>query len=191
MNKMTPHHRQRKDRLFCNNGFTLMELLFVIAIIGILASVVVLSVLQGREAAYLSKAKQELANINVALQLYSSDNNGNYPPDVFRDIPPGLEEYLAPEAWPNAAWPGSVFDWENWDDPDTGEKIYQISIRFCEIGDSSNCRFPNRDWADDFDHESAVFYCVSGACRSYIHQPPDHPGYCTNCTEHQYPYGIY
>lgn len=116
------------------DGFTVMELLIVIAIIAILASSVIASVRRARESAYFSKAKLEMKSIVGSLELYKDDNGGNFPPDADRDIPPGLEPYLAPGNWPQAAWPGSVFDWDNWDDPITHEKIYQISIRFCPIG---------------------------------------------------------
>ncbi|PIP55557.1 MAG: hypothetical protein COX06_02640 [Candidatus Zambryskibacteria bacterium CG22_combo_CG10-13_8_21_14_all_42_17] len=174
-----------------NKGFTLIELLIVIAIIGILSSVVLSSMRPAREAAYFVKAKKELRSVHESVELYRDANNDNYPADANRDIPPGLEQYLAPGIWPDAAWPGSVFDWENWDDPNTGEKIYQISIRFCPIGEPDECRFPNKDWAENFDISSSVFYCIEGLCRSHIGQPPDHPGYCVNCSEPQYPYGIF
>ena len=162
-------------------GFTLVELLVVIAIIGILSSVVLSSLGRAREAAYSVKAKKELRSIHESLEMYKDENDGNYPSDTNRDIPPGLEQYLAPGIWPDAAWPGSVFDWDNWDDPDTGEKIYQISIRFCPIGEPDECRFPNEEWAQDFDINSSVYYCVSGPCRAHISMPMDHPGYCVNC----------
>ena len=134
-----------------------------------------------REKAYLAKAKKELYSIRESIEFYATDHNNTYPPDTNRDIPPGLEQYLAPGIWPDAAWPGSVFDWENWDDPVTGEKIYQISIRFCPVGQPSQCRFPNETWAQDFDINSAVYYCLQGPCRSHLNQPITHPGYCVNC----------
>jgi prepilin-type N-terminal cleavage/methylation domain-containing protein len=60
-------------------AFTLIELLVVIAIIAILASIalpVYTSVqVKGAQTKALSNAKQ----ISLALRLYASDNNGNYP----------------------------------------------------------------------------------------------------------------
>jgi len=166
-------------------GFTLIELLVVIAIIGTLSGVVVTSLNSARDRAYLSTARSEMKSMASALELYSIDN-GSYPADVSRDIPPGIEPYLAgydTDEWPAAAWPGSVYDWENWNDPDNpGEKIYQISIRFCPVGGSiSSCRFPNEPWAEDFGVNSAVYYCVEGACRSHVSEDSDYPGYCVNC----------
>lgn len=162
-------------------GFSLIEFLIIIAVIGILAAIVVINVRQSRESGYFVAAKQELGSVAQSLELYAMDHNRAYPPDVDRDMPPGLEEYLAPGDWPKAPWPGSVYDWDNWNDPDTGEKIYQISIRFCPYGEPENCNFPNQDWAKDFDYYSSVYYCILGPCRSHISKPIDYPGYCVNC----------
>ena len=173
-------------------GFTLVEVLVVIAIIGILSSVVFSSLGSAMEKARFVKAKSELKSINEALELYRSEHNDSYPPDTNRDIPPGLEDYLSGGAWPSAPWSGSVFDWDNWTDPDTSEKIYQISIRFCPSGGSiGDCNFPNESWANDFDTNSSVFYCIEGACRPHINEDVDYPGYCMNCQENEYPYGIF
>lgn len=163
-------------------AFTLIELLIVVAIIGILASIVIIKVLDVRQGVYLVQARKELMSIRESLELYANDHGGGYPPDSNRDIPPGLETYLAPGIWPDAAWAGSVFDWDNWDDPVTGEKIYQISIRFCPVGQPTLCNFPKQSWAQNFDINSAVYYCISGACRSHLSEPINHPGYCVNCS---------
>ncbi|MFA7302226.1 MAG: type II secretion system protein [Candidatus Paceibacterota bacterium] len=163
------------------HGFTLIEVLIVVAIIGILARYVLPSIKNGLDKAYVARAATELHSINESLEMYKNDHGGNFPPDADRDIPPGLEQYLAPGVWPDAAWPGSVFDWENWIDPISGERIYQISIRFCPVNQPAQCRFPGSDWAQDFDYFSSVYYCISGACRSHINKPLNHPGHCINC----------
>jgi type II secretion system protein G len=59
-------------------GFTLIELLIVIAIIGVLSSVIVASLNQGRIKARDAKRIQDLATIRTALELYYLDN-GYYP----------------------------------------------------------------------------------------------------------------
>ena len=60
-------------------GFTLIELLVVIAIIGVLSSVVLASLntarLKGRDSARI----QSIQSIRLALELYASDHNGQYP----------------------------------------------------------------------------------------------------------------
>lgn len=166
-----------------DRGFTLVELLISISIIGILASVVMPVINTVREDARMVRATSEFRSLETSLQNYLNDND-SYPPDTDRDIPPGLEDYLAPGIWPNAAWPDSVFDWENWEDPDDPSKrILQISVRFCPAGQLDECKFPDTEWAEDFDMHSSVYYCLQGACRSHIDRPESHPGYCVNCRD--------
>ncbi|MDE2031160.1 MAG: prepilin-type N-terminal cleavage/methylation domain-containing protein [Patescibacteria group bacterium] len=168
-------------------GFTLIELLVVIAIISILSSIIISSLRSARERAYYANALQELNSYRTALEFYASDNNGNYPPDVSRGTPSGLEKYLAGGALPTVGpWPGSVFDWDNWQN-DSGvnntEPTYQISIRFCPYGGTlSQCNFPDEPWASCFNVDSSVYYCISGNCRAQQSQPTTYPGYCVNCT---------
>lgn len=162
-----------------NKGFTLIELLTVIAILGVISNIVLSELKKARSSAEFARSKLEFRSIATAINLYAEDNGGTMPPDVSRNLPPGLEEYLAGEDWPNAPWPGSVYDWENWIDPVTGERILQISIRFCT--DVHVCRIPNEPWAAGFDYYSALYYCIEGSCRSHISKPINHPGYCVNC----------
>ena len=167
-------------------GFTLLEIIIVLAIIVILAAVIMGAIGRSREKAYYMRVLSEYDTMVEALEYYR-DDNGDYPPDVSRDIPPGLGSYLAGEQqtyWPEAPWPGSVYDWDNWDDPDhPGEKIYQISIRFCPIGGAlSTCKFPNEPWAHDFGVNSSAYYCLAGNCRAHQYEPVSYPGYCVNCT---------
>jgi len=62
-------------------GFTLIELLVVVAIIGILASVVMGSLFSARQKARDAKRKLEIKQIDTAINLYMSNNNG-LPPDL-------------------------------------------------------------------------------------------------------------
>lgn len=169
-------------KIIANKGFTLIELLIVIAIIGILASSIVLQYGKSVEKSRYARAQSELSSIANGFMLYANDHNGEFPADVSRDIPPELENYISiQKSWPKAAWPGSVLDWDNWTDPDTGEPICQISIRFCPLNHPELCKFPNETWASNFDYYSAAYWCIQGACRSHDSQPIDHPGYCINC----------
>ena len=164
-------------------GFTLIELLVVLAIIGLLASIILASITNARERARSARTKEELQQLDTALELYASDHSGMYPADVTRSLPPGLEAYLPNGTWPNAPWPGSVYDWDNWAPGDLSyapfTQVYQISVRFCT--DINTCTIPNEPWATNFDYYSAAYYCVSGPCRSHSSQPVTYPGYCMNC----------
>lgn len=167
-------------------GFTLIEMLVVIAILAILSAILYPKFLGTKEKAYYARTLSEYDSMRVALEMYKVDHGGAYPPDVDRDVPPGLGAYLAGNtisSWPDAPWPGSVYDWENWQDPDNADKrIYQISIRFCPAGGTlSQCKFPNESWAANFGVNSSVYYCIKGACRSHINEAITYPGYCVNC----------
>ena len=59
-------------------GFTLVELLVVIAIIGILASIIVVSVSSARVKARDARRKADLTQVTAAIQLYYADNHA-YP----------------------------------------------------------------------------------------------------------------
>lgn len=60
------------------DGFTLVELMVVIVIIGLLATVVVINVLPSRDRAMGEKARADIALIEQGLDMYRLDNF-NYP----------------------------------------------------------------------------------------------------------------
>ncbi|MFB3882832.1 MAG: prepilin-type N-terminal cleavage/methylation domain-containing protein [Armatimonadota bacterium] len=62
-------------------GFTLIELLVVIAIIGILAAMVFPVFARARESARKAVCLSNVKNINLAIQMYLSDNNDTCPPE--------------------------------------------------------------------------------------------------------------
>jgi len=60
-------------------GFTLIELMIVIAIIAILAAIFVPNYVRARARAVLSACEENEKNIATALELYAVDNDGCYP----------------------------------------------------------------------------------------------------------------
>ena len=62
-------------------GFTLIELLVVISIIGLLSSIVLASLNTARAKARDAKRKEDLHQIQLALEMYYSAN-GQYPTDI-------------------------------------------------------------------------------------------------------------
>jgi general secretion pathway protein G len=61
-----------------NKGFTLLEILVVIVLLGILATIVLGSYTSSLERSRDSRRKQDLAQVSHALELYYSENN-SYP----------------------------------------------------------------------------------------------------------------
>jgi general secretion pathway protein G len=70
INKSEAYHRQ--------SGFTLIEVMVVVVIIGILAALIVPKIMSRPEQARIVKVKQDIVAIQSALDLYKLDN-GMYP----------------------------------------------------------------------------------------------------------------
>lgn len=78
---MTIHKSIKTLKHKSTAGFTLIELLVVIAIIGILSTLAVVSLGGARERARDSKRLADVRNVQTALEIYFTDNNG-YPAGV-------------------------------------------------------------------------------------------------------------
>lgn len=79
-------------RRSAEHGFTLVELLVVIVIIGLLATIVAINVIPATDKARVEKAKADVATIEQALDQYRLDNL-NYP-----GATEGLQALLSPPA---------------------------------------------------------------------------------------------
>ena len=63
-----------------NRGFTLIELLVVITIIGFLTSIVMIILSDARQKSRDGRRFEDIQQIKNALELYSADKSGHYPP---------------------------------------------------------------------------------------------------------------
>ena len=86
-----------------HGGFTLIEIMVVVVILGILAALIAPNVINRIDDAQAVKAQQDLRAIESALKLYRLDNF-RYP-----DTEDGLEALITPPQDPNARWPAGGY----------------------------------------------------------------------------------
>ncbi len=92
-----PRRRRQKDDVMratrpIENGFTLVELMVVIVILGLLATIVALNVIPLGDQGKVQKAKSDIATIEQALEVYKLQQF-NYPTTA-----DGLQALVAPPA---------------------------------------------------------------------------------------------
>jgi prepilin-type N-terminal cleavage/methylation domain-containing protein len=81
----------RKEKLL--QGFTLVEILVVIGIIGILSTLIFAAVFNHFRKAKITRAIADASVLKIATQLYFKDM-GFYPPDVVMGVDPGFTQQL-------------------------------------------------------------------------------------------------
>lgn len=88
-----PSNRRRQaGRRAAEQGFTLVELMVVIVILGLLATIVAINVIPSGEKAKVIKAKTDIATIEGALDNYKLQN------DVYPTTSQGLEALVSAPA---------------------------------------------------------------------------------------------
>lgn len=76
-------------RVSSRKGFTLIELMIVIAIIAILAAILVPNFIRARAQGQVTSCKSNLKNIGTACEMYATDNGGRYPKTLDALLDPG------------------------------------------------------------------------------------------------------
>lgn len=85
-------------------GFTLVELVVVVLILGILAAVAAPKIITNSSEAEESSISQTLASIRDALELYNAQKaSGGYPQGTSDDIHTKLDDYLRGASFPKAS----------------------------------------------------------------------------------------
>ena len=67
--RKTPRRHLKREE-----GFSLVELMVVIVIIGLLATIVIINVMPAADRAALTKARADVATLGQALEMYRLDN---------------------------------------------------------------------------------------------------------------------
>jgi type IV pilus assembly protein PilA len=74
-------------------GFTLVEIMIVVAIIALLAAIAIPNLLSARKTANEAAAKASVRSLSTAAETYASGHSGNYPGDTT-----ALAEYISTAA---------------------------------------------------------------------------------------------
>jgi general secretion pathway protein G len=80
----------KTSRIRRSHGFTLIEVMVVVVILGILAAIIVPRIMDAPDKARVAKAKQDIAALQSALNMYKLDNY------VYPSTQQGLEALVAP-----------------------------------------------------------------------------------------------
>ena len=107
-----PGRMAQRTRKLAQAGFTLIELMVVLVIIGVLAALIVPNVLDRADDARVTAARTDVNNLMQALKLYKLDNQ-RYPTGeqglqaliakpTAMPVPPNWKPYL--EKLPNDPW---------------------------------------------------------------------------------------
>lgn len=94
-------------------GFTLVEIMVVVAIVGLLATVAIPSLMRARTESRIASFANNLRLSLDAFELYAIER-GNYPADATRGVvPPGMADYLPKKVdWALPTPLGGKWDWE-------------------------------------------------------------------------------
>jgi general secretion pathway protein G len=98
--------RNIRSRRAAHSGFTLAEMMVVIVIIGLLATLVVPNVIQKIAVAFGGKAKSDIIAIESALKEYAIQNGGKYPDSLEVLVTPDANghTYLEGKKLPKDPW---------------------------------------------------------------------------------------
>lgn len=150
-------------------GFTLMELLVVLAIIGLLSAIAYGALHASRSKANDAKVKTQLSEARKSAEVYFHNNNGSYTASTmpspasactgvfFTDIPSGMNEILGK----STSWPtGTTLSCHSTD------SAYIITASLSGAG-SCNPSGPNT-------HTCTNYWCVDsrGASKAVAGHPP-------------------
>ena len=117
-----------REQLDCK-GFTLIELMIAIAIIGILAAIAIPNFVNYRKKAKIAGAAADIKNFEKGFIAYALCE-GDFPNDSHIVLPdlPRMAEYINPSVWGKTTALGGTYNWEGPDGyPYAGISIFEAT----------------------------------------------------------------
>ena len=112
------------NRIRARAGFTLAELMVVIVIIGLLATLVVPNVVSKLGKANVTKARADITSISGAIESYAIENGGRFPESLEALVTPDENgnSYLNADIVPKDPW-GNPYMFEP---PPSGSQKFRV-----------------------------------------------------------------
>lgn len=96
----------------CPAGFTLVELMIVIAVIGLLASIAIPAFARARETSRATLMYSDMRTAASAFEVYAMENS-DYPPNSAPGVvPAGMAPYLGHFRWGDPSPLGGLWNWD-------------------------------------------------------------------------------
>lgn len=94
------------------SGFTLVEILMVVMIIGLLASIAIPTMVRMRQRSQVTRFIHDVGVASSAFEMYRMEHKG-YPPDAMAgEVPEGMAPYLSGMRWVRETALGGSWGWD-------------------------------------------------------------------------------
>lgn len=145
-------------------GFTLVELLVVLAVVAVLLSILIPSLRKARVTAFRAGCASNLRQINLGLNMYLDDSDGIYP---CAEDPVSVEPVYW--LWMGRGWRGAV-------EPFLGQTLdaENPSVLFCKSDDQAEEKYESTSYAYSmcFYHSPRQIDAMTSAAATYSNPQP-------------------